>query len=397
VESKGTPVKALKRFLELESSGGVTLMAAAVLALVCANTPWLSSLYLSLLDTPIEIKLGALELKKNFLLIVNHGLMAVFFLLVGLEIKREILEGQLSRRDQIALPVVAAVGGMLVPSGTYWWLNRGSEAALNGWAIPAATDIAFSLGILSLLGSRVPLGLKVLLTAIAIVDDLGAIIIIAIFYTARLSAIALALSLAGLALLIILNRLRVTRLGGYLLVGIIIWICLVKSGVHATLAGVALAFTIPLKGKGESDPSPLRHLEHSLHPWVAFMILPLFAFTNAGMSIAGMSSTVWTGRVALGIAVGLTAGKFLGVMGFSAAAIGLGVARRPENVSWAGLAGMSMLAGIGFTMSLFIGTLAFQGLDAEYVVATRFGVFAGSIVSAVVGFLFLRFLLPHRK
>jgi NhaA family Na+:H+ antiporter len=365
-------------------------MVAAATALVCANVPGLSRWYQLLLDLPMEVTLGPLELKKNFLLVVNDGLMAIFFLLVALEIKREVLEGELSNRRQIALPFIGSIGGIAVPAAVYLGFAHGDPIARAGWAIPAATDIAFSLGVLSLLGTRVPVSLKVFLTALAVIDDLGAILIIALFYTAQLSITALALGLAGLGGLVLLNRLRVTHLGAYFLVGTIIWVCVLKSGVHATLAGVALGLAIPLRAQDDSGHSPLRHLEHILHPWVAYLIMPLFAFVNSGVSFRGLEDNVWFGPVTLGLALGLLVGKTVGVFSFSALAVLTRVARLPAGISWTGMLGVSILTGIGFTMSLFIGTLAFEGQSAQYAVATRLGVFAGSIASALLGLAVLR-------
>jgi NhaA family Na+:H+ antiporter len=284
----------------------------------------------------------------------------------------------------------ATIGGIAVPAAVYLGFAHGDPIARAGWAIPAATDIAFSLGVLSLLGTRVPVSLKVFLTALAVIDDLGAILIIALFYTEQLSITALALGLAGLGGLLLLNRLRVTHLGAYFLVGTIIWVCVLKSGVHATLAGVALGLAIPLRAQDDSGHSPLRHLEHILHPWVAYLIMPLFAFVNAGVSFRGLEDNVWFGPVTLGLALGLLVGKTVGVFGFSALAVLTRVARIPAGVSWTGMLGVSILTGIGFTMSLFIGTLAFEGQSAQYAVATRLGVFAGSIASALLGLAVLR-------
>lgn len=388
------PVNAIQRFLKLQSSGGLLLMMAAVLALICANLPGVSKLYQALLDVPIEITLGGLELKKNFLLIVNDGLMAIFFLLVALEIKRELIDGELSDRRQIILPLIAAIGGVAIPALVYLAFAKEDPIARGGWAIPAATDIAFSLGVLSLLGSRVPLALKVFLTAIAVVDDLAAILIIAFFYTKQLSLLALAIGGGGLIVLILLNRFRVSHLGAYFLVGTIMWVCVLKSGVHATLAGVALGFTIPHKALASTGESLLKHLEHILHPWVAYLILPLFAFVNSGVSFGGITNDVLMGPVTLGIACGLVFGKTIGVFGFSALAVVTKAARLPEGMTWSRLLGISLLAGIGFTMSLFIGMLAFEGAEGTYAVQTRLGVFAGSIVAALLGFTLLKASAP---
>jgi len=346
-----------------------------------------------LLELPVELTLGALKLHKNFLLLVNDGLMAIFFLLVALEIKREILEGELAGRQQLVLPVIASIGGIIVPAAVYLAFAQADPVARGGWAIPAATDIAFSLGVLALLGPRVPLGLKVFLTAVAVVDDLGAILIIALFYTAKLSVLALVLGLAGVAVLVLLNRLRVTHLGAYFLVGAFIWICVLKSGIHATLAGVALGFAIPLRARDAEGHSPLRHLEHILHPWVAYLILPLFAFANAGVSFRGVGGELWFGPVAVGIALGLLIGKTVGVFGFAGLTVLVRAARLPAGVSWPALLGVGLLTGIGFTMSLFIGMLAFEGQAADYAVATRLGVFGGSILAALAGLGVLRLSL----
>lgn len=372
-------------------------MIAAVAALVCANVPGLSRAYQFLLDVPIEVRLGSLALEKNFLLVVNDGLMAIFFLLVALEIKREIMEGELSDRRQVALPVIAALGGIAVPAVIYIAFTHADPIARGGWAIPAATDIAFSLGVLALLGSRVPLALKVFLTAVAIIDDLAAILIIALFYTEQLSMTALGYGAFGLVMLVALNRLRVMRLGAYALVGTFIWVCVLKSGIHATLAGVALGLAIPLRSTDDPGRSPLRHLEHALHPWVAYVILPLFAFVNSGVSFGGIGGDVWLGPVTLGIGLGLVVGKTAGVFGFSALAVMAGVARVPGDVRWPAFLGISVLTGIGFTMSLFIGTLAFEGQPGSYAVATRLGVFGGSIVAALLGLGVLRFSLSRPR
>ena len=385
----------LQRFLKLQSAGGILLMFAALLAVLAANLPGLARLYQALLDLPVELTLGGLELHKNFLLLVNDGLMAIFFLLVALEIKREILEGELAGAQRLVLPVLASIGGILVPAAVYLAMAQADPVARGGWAIPAATDIAFSLGVLALLGSRAPLGLKVFLTAVAVVDDLGAILIIALFYTQKLSLLALGLGLVGVVGLVALNRRRVTRLGAYFLVGTFIWICVLKSGIHATLAGVVTGFAIPLRARDAEGHSPLRHLEHILHPWVAYLILPLFAFANAGVSFRGVGSELWLGPVSLGITLGLVLGKTVGVFGFSALAVLLGVARLPAGVSWPALLGVGLLAGIGFTMSLFIGMLAFEGQPGDYAVATRLGVFGGSILSALLGVGVLRLALPR--
>lgn len=376
-----------RKFLELEAAGGILLIFAALLAIMANNSP-LSSLYDQLLTLPFTISLGSVGLSKPLVLWINDGLMAVFFLLVGLEVKRELLEGHLSRREQMLLPLFAAVGGMAAPAIIYTIINAGDAAALKGWAIPAATDIAFALGIMMLLGSRVPLSLKVLLTTIAVIDDLGAIVIIAIFYTADLSVVSLVLAALALAALFLLNRNRVTRLAPYILVGLLLWVFVLKSGVHATLAGVAVGLAIPLRTPDAPSASPLQHLEHILHPWVAYGILPLFAFANAGLPLLGISLDHLIHAVPLGIMLGLFIGKPLGVLAGAWLAMWLVRAPMPEASGGRGLVGTAALTGVGFTMSLFIGSLAFNGPAA--INAVRLGVLVGSIASAGLGFWILR-------
>jgi NhaA family Na+:H+ antiporter len=378
-------------FFQHEVAGGLVLLAAAVAALIVNNSP-LEWLYVGLLDTPVAVRVGALALDKPLLLWINDGLMAVFFFLVGLEIKRELLQGELSTFGKAALPAVAAVGGMVVPALVYVAVNAGNAAALRGWAIPSATDIAFAVGVVALLGSRVPPSLKVFLLALAILDDLGAILIIAAFYTADLHWLSLLLAAAGCAILLTLNARGITRLAPYLLTGVFIWVCVLKSGVHATLAGVVVAIAIPLDGKGAGEPSLLEQLEERLHPWVAFGILPLFAFANAGVSLAGMSLARLVDPVPFGIALGLFIGKPIGILAATRIAVASGLAPRPEEASWAQLAGIGMLGGIGFTMSLFIGMLAFS--DPTHTAQLRLGVLAGSLLSALAGYLVLRLTAP---
>jgi NhaA family Na+:H+ antiporter len=386
------PLQALREFLKLESAGGILLLIAAALALIISNSP-LASLYEALLEWHFGPTLGALSLSKSLLHWINDGLMAVFFFLVGLEIKREVLEGELSSARQIALPGFCAVGGMVVPALVYLGFTWTTPEAHQGWAIPAATDIAFAMGVMALLGSRVPEGLKVFLLALAIIDDLGAIVIIAIFYTADLSLLSLGLAALGIAGLVLLNRFGVLRLWPYILVGIFIWICVLKSGVHATLAGVAIAFAIPLKVPleigGDRAQSPLRRCEHALHPWVTFAIMPIFAFANAGVPLGGgIGLAAFMQPIGLGVAGGLFIGKQLGVMLVAVIGAGLGLFKLPDRASWAQMYGASVLTGIGFTMSLFIGTLAFAGPEAA--APLRLGVLTGSILSAVLGYLVLR-------
>lgn len=378
----------IRKFISLESSGGLVLIGAAAAALLLDNSP-LAWLYDRLLGLPLAITIGEVGLQKPLLLWINDGLMAVFFLLVGLEIKREVLAGELSSRARAALPLAAAVGGMVAPAAVFVLVNYGRPANLAGWAIPAATDIAFALGILSLLGPRVPLSLKVLLTAIAIVDDLGAIVIIAIFYTANLSWISIALAGACALGLLILNRRGVTGYAPYMLVGIVMWVCVLKSGVHATLAGVALAMAIPLRTGGPAEASPLVRLEHALHPWVAFMIMPVFAFANAGVPLLDLRWRDLLDPLTLGIALGLFAGKQIGVFLAARVAVAFGLAERPTGAGWPHVYGVALLSGVGFTMSLFIGTLAFEGADKA--TAVRLGVIAGSVLAGLSGYLVLRF------
>jgi Na+:H+ antiporter, NhaA family len=384
----------IRDFLRLQSAGGVLLMAAAAVALVVANTR-ADGLYQALLATPVEVRIGALAVAKPLVLWINDGLMAVFFFLVGLEIKREVLEGELASRAQVVLPALAALGGMAAPTAIYWWLNGGDPVARRGWAIPAATDIAFALGVLSLLGARVPRGLKVFLLTLAILDDLGAIAIIALFYTERLSWTSLAVAAGAIAVLAVLNAARVTAIPAYFFVGLALWVAVLKSGVHATLAGVALALFIPLRARHPEGVSPLRQLEHDLHPVVAFGIIPLFAFANAGVSVHGMTLRSLLEPVPLGIAAGLLAGKTIGVFGASAATIRLGLARMPDGATWWSLFGVSILCGVGFTMSLFVANLAFAEGAPQVAVSAVVGILAASLVAAVAGYVFLALTLAR--
>ncbi|MCU1732090.1 MULTISPECIES: Na+/H+ antiporter NhaA [unclassified Pseudomonas] len=372
------------RFFQLEAASGLLLIAAAVLALIINNSP-LSWLYSGLLEVPVAVQVGALNIAKPLLLWINDGLMALFFLLIGLEVKREVLEGQLSKPSQVVLPAAAAVGGMVVPALIYWFLNRDNPAAIAGWAIPTATDIAFALGVLALLGKRVPASLKLFLMTLAIIDDLGAIIIIALFYSGSLSSLSLMLAAACLLVLIAMNRLGVVKLGPYMVVGLILWVCVLKSGVHATLAGVTLALCIPLRTRN-AETSPLRSLEHALHPWVAYGILPLFAFANAGVSLAGVTLESFTHTVPMGIALGLLAGKTIGVFGLTWIAIKLGMAALPSGANWGQVLGVAILCGIGFTMSLFVGSLAFMPGSSEYAGMDRMGILTGSLFAALIGY-----------
>ena len=385
--------KILTRFFKLESASGLLLITAAILAMSINNSP-LSYLYNGLLDVPVAVQVGALQIAKPLLLWINDGLMAIFFLLIGLEVKREVLEGQLRKPSQLMLPGAAAIGGMVVPALIYWAFNRDNPAAIGGWAIPMATDIAFALGVLALLGKRVPVSLKLFLMTLAIIDDLGAIIVIALFYSTDLATLSLVLAAICISALILLNRLGVSQLSPYLVIGSILWICVLKSGVHATLAGVVLALCIPLRPSNQ-QPSPLAALEHVLHPWVAFAILPIFAFANAGVPMDGLSLQSFLHPVPLGIAAGLLAGKTIGVFGFTWLTIKTGLAKLPEGANWGQVLGVSVLCGIGFTMSLFVGSLAFIPEISEYAGMDRVGILTGSFLAALLGYAI--FYLSSRK
>lgn len=375
---------AMRAFLAMESAGGILLVLMMVVALAVVNSP-LGGWYDHVLHWHVALSLGVVTLDLSLLHWINDGLMAVFFLLVALEIKREMLEGELSHWGQILLPAMGAVGGMVVPALVFLTFNSGGTAA-RGWAIPSATDIAFSLGVLSLLGRAVPSSLRVFLTALAIIDDLGAIVIIALFYSGSLSAGFLAGAAAAIVVLAVLNRLGMRALLPYLAVGLVLWVCMLQSGIHATVAGVVLGLFIPLRGgQDEAEHTPLRRLEHGLHPWVAFLILPIFALANSGLSFAGIGAGAFADPVFLGVALGLFVGKQVGVFASAFVVIRLGWAHRPEGAGWGQLYGTCVLTGIGFTMSLFIAGLAFpEGGDMA---ATRLGVLLGSLVSAVVGYL----------
>ena len=387
-------ITTIRDFFRMEAAGGVVLVIAAALAIWVANSP-AAPYYQELLDVHLAIQAGALKIDKPLLLWINDGLMAVFFLLVGLEIKREFVRGELSRREQAILPFIAAIGGMLLPALIFTGLNLGAPSYLYGWAIPAATDIAFALTVLALLGSRVPLSLKVFLTAVAVIDDLGAIVIIAIFYTYELSLLSLALAGAALVGLVILNLCNVNKLAPYLILGFILWVCVLKSGVHATLAGVALAMAIPVREPKSGEESLLKRCEHGLHPWVAFGILPLFGFANAGVSFADIGWYKLADTLTLGIALGLFVGKQLGVFGATWLTCRAGIASQPEGASWAQVYGVAIICGIGFTMSLFIGGLAWPHTD--YDAEVRLGVILGSVASAFIGAMVLLFAPPNRS
>ncbi|MGL6002166.1 MAG: Na+/H+ antiporter NhaA [Plesiomonas sp.] len=383
----------IRQFLRLESAGGILLIIASALALVLANTS-LEGIYDQFLAIPVVVQFGSLLINKPLLLWINDGLMAVFFLLVGLEVKREMLVGALNSKEKAVFPAIAALGGMLAPALIYLLFNGDHEVARAGWAIPAATDIAFALGIMALLGKRVPISLKVFLLALAIIDDLGVIVIIALFYTSNLSLAALAIAIASTVLLIVMNRRGVAKISWYMVVGLVLWVSLLKSGVHATLAGVVLGFCIPLKAQGKR---PLEHIEHSLHPWVAYLILPLFAFANAGVSLKDVSVDALTSALPLGIAAGLFLGKPLGIFSFSFLSVKFGLAKLPDGVNFRQIFAVSVLCGIGFTMSMFIASLAFEHAGMEYGVYSRLGILIGSTLAAVIGYSLLRIFLPAVK
>jgi NhaA family Na+:H+ antiporter len=385
----------LRELLRMEAAGGILLVVMAAIAMALQNSP-LAPWYAAFIDTPVVISVGGFAIAKPLLLWINDGLMAVFFFLVGLELKREVLEGELATPAQAALPALGALGGMLVPALIYAVINRHDPVTLQGWAIPAATDIAFALGVLSLLGQRVPAPLRLFLVTLAVLDDLGAIVVIAIFYTAQLSMASLAVAGTALVVLIALNVRGVTNVAVYLLIGLVMWASVLKSGVHATLAGVVLALVIPMRDPRDQAYSPVESLEHDLRTPVSFVILPLFAFANAGVSFAGMNLGSLLAPVPLGIAAGLFAGKQLGVFGAAWLGIRLGLARLPAGTTWAQLYATSILCGIGFTMSLFIGTLAFEHSGQEYASQVRLGIVVGSLVSAVIGYLVLKRALRGR-
>lgn len=382
----------IKFFLQQESGRGALLFAAALLALVCANS-FLSEYYEFFLSTPVEIRIGALQIAKPLLLWVNDGLMAVFFFLVGLELKRELVEGELSSIENIVLPGVGAIGGMVVPALIYLYFNIDDPVASQGWAIPAATDIAFALGVLMLLGSRVPVSLKVFLTSLAIFDDIGAVVIIALFYTAKISLLALVVIVCCVIALYLINRKNVVSYSPYMFVGIVMWVATLKSGVHATLAGVVLAMFIPIKVETNKTLSPLKSLEDDLQGVVAFLVLPLFAFVNAGISFAGVSVAQLLHGVPLGIALGLFLGKQLGIFGCCWLFIRLKLAAMPDGMNWLRLYGVAVLCGVGFTMSLFIGSLAFEESGVDLFFDERLGIMLGSLLSGIAGYLILRFSL----
>ena len=387
--SKTSPVPFIHNFLKLESAGGLLLFGFAVLAIIIANSP-LEKYYELLLSTQVEIRIGTFEIAKPLLLWINDGLMAVFFFLVGLELKRELIEGELSDKKNIILPGIGAVGGMLIPALIYIWFNYHDDIALQGWAIPAATDIAFALGILALLGSRVPVSLKIFLTSLAIFDDIGAILIIAFFYTSKISLTALITAAICIVVLYLLNSRNVASKSAYILVGLIMWTATLKSGVHATIAGVILAMFIPMRSAENPEESPLKSMEHDLHTVVAFFILPVFAFANAGINLTGVGLSELSHDVPMGIALGLFFGKQIGIFGFCWLAVMLNKAQLPQGMNMMSLYGTSALCGIGFTMSLFVGSLAFEETSVNLLFDERLGILVGSLLSGVLGFFVLQ-------
>ncbi|ANO50855.1 Na+/H+ antiporter NhaA [Woeseia oceani] len=387
-------LSALREFMQLESASGLLLLAAAALAMLIANSP-LTALYDSLLSTTVAVQVGALIINKPLLLWINDGLMAVFFFLIGLEIKREVMEGELSSVSQVVLPAMGAFGGMLVPAGIYVAFNYSDPEALGGWAIPMATDIAFALALLGTFGSRVPTALKVFLLTLAIFDDLAAIVVIALFYSGDLSLLALITSAVALGSALAMNRLGVTRVSAYVLIGVVLWVAVLKSGVHATLAGVLVALCVPMRDT--DGGSPLRELEHDLHGPVAFAILPIFAFANAGLSLSGLSIDTVLHPVTMGIVAGLVLGKPLGIMLFVGLAVALRMANLPAKVNWPQLLGISFACGIGFTMSLFIAGLAFEHGGGQYYGGDRLGILLGSVIAAGACYVLLHLSLPAAK
>lgn len=390
------PTNPITSFLKRGSAGGILLMLAAALAIFASNSP-LQPYYTLLLSTPVEIRIGALEIAKPLLLWINDGLMTVFFFLVGLELKRELLEGELADRRNIILPGVGAVGGMLVPALVYLFFNADHPESIRGWAIPAATDIAFALGVLSLLGSRIPVAVKVFLTSLAIFDDVGAILVIALFYTENLAPNVLLVVVVCAVVLFVMNRRDVHDNSPYILIGVIMWIATLKSGVHATLTGVLLAMFIPLRSRSQPQLSPLKALEHDLQPIVSFFILPVFAFANAGLNLSGVGLPQLLHPVPLGIALGLFLGKQVGIFGLCWLTVKLRLAPLPRGIDWLNLYGVSLLGGIGFTMSLFISSLAFEETGGSMIFDERLGIIFGSLVSGLLGFLVLRYWLRRQR
>ena len=381
-------VQLIQRFLKLESAGGILLLFSAAVAMLLANSP-LSSQYNDFLNLPVSLQIGSFSINKTLIHWINDGFMAVFFVLVGMEVKKELFEGTLSSYLQAIFPAIAAVGGMIVPALVYWFIAKQDPSLANGWAIPMATDIAFALGIMALLSKQVPLPLKIFLLALAIIDDLGAIVVIALFFSHELSVQALIFSGISILTLVLLNRFRVSALCAYMVVGAILWASVLKSGVHATLAGVIIGFCIPLKGK--KGEQPLHDFEHILAPWSSFVILPLFAFANAGVSFDGIDVSMISSPLLLAIACGLIIGKPVGVFGFSYIFVKLGLAKLPDGINFKQIFAVAVLCGIGFTMSMFLASLAFDADAGESVnTLSRLGILLGSTVSATLGYLFLK-------
>ncbi|AAP95657.1 pH-dependent sodium/proton antiporter [[Haemophilus] ducreyi] len=382
-------IEKIQKFLKLEAAGGILLLIAALLAMLCANSVF-SPYYFEFLQTQVAVKLGAFSIDKPLLMWINDGFMAVFFILVGMEVKRELLEGSLSSYQKAIFPAFAAIGGMVVPALIYWFINRDYPEYQQGWAIPMATDIAFALGIVALLSKQVPATLKVFLLALAIIDDIGAIIVIALFFSNELSMLALIIASIAIMILITMNRYKVTGIIHYVIVGTILWASVLKSGVHATLAGVIIGFCIPLRGK--KGETPLHDLEHTLAPWCAFAILPLFAFSNAGVSLAGMSLAKLTSPLPLGITLGLLIGKPVGVFSFCYLAVRAGLAKLPEGINFKQVFAIAVLCGIGFTMSVFIAGLSFgeEHPDETILALSRLGILIGTSIAAIVGYILLK-------
>ncbi|MDG6310036.1 Na+/H+ antiporter NhaA [Glaesserella parasuis] len=382
-------IQHIRKFLQLESASGILLLAFAMLAMLFANTP-LKDLYFDFLSMPVSIQIGLFSIHKPLLMWVNDGFMAVFFVLIGLEVKREMMVGAISSYQRAIFPAIGALGGMIVPALVFTLINSDSPEFQQGWAIPMATDIAFALGVLGLLGKRVPFALKIFLLALAIIDDLGAIVVIAIFFSHELSTTALISAAIAITALIMMNRMRVTAICAYMVVGLILWASVLKSGVHATLAGVIIGFCVPLKGKNGEEP--LAHFEHILAPWCSFVILPLFAFSNAGVSLAGMSLSTLFSPLTMGVALGLLVGKTLGVFSFSFLAVKLGIAQLSEGINFKQIFAVSILCGIGFTMSMFLAGLAFgeDEADGQFISLARLGILIGSGISAVLGYYLLK-------
>ena len=381
-------VQLIQRFLKLESAGGILLLFSAAVAMLLANSP-LSSQYNDFLNLPVSLQIGSFSINKTLIHWINDGFMAVFFVLVGMEVKKELFEGALSSYQQAIFPAIAAVGGMIVPALVYWFIAKQDPSLANGWAIPMATDIAFALGIMALLSKQVPLPLKIFLLALAIIDDLGAIVVIALFFSHELSVPALIFSGISILTLVLLNRFRVSALCAYMVVGAILWASVLKSGVHATLAGVIIGFCIPLKGK--KGERPLHDFEHILAPWSSFVILPLFAFANAGVSFGGIDVSMISSPLLLAITCGLIIGKPVGVFGFSYISVKLGLAKLPDGINFKQIFAVAVLCGIGFTMSMFLASLAFDADAGESVnTLSRLGILLGSTVSATLGYLFLK-------